>query len=150
MLAPIQFAACLISIFLVLRFLVTGTDAWLAHSSILIKTVLLLTIMFTGCLWERDVFGQYLFAPAFFWEDVVSMGVIALHLAYVYGLLMQQWSTDSLMIIALLAYAAYLVNAVQFVLKLRAARLQSKANLANEHDLGQQSGTFHPAQGHVS
>jgi 3-vinyl bacteriochlorophyllide hydratase len=30
----------------------------------------------------KSVFGQYLFAPAFYWEDVVSMAVIALHTAY--------------------------------------------------------------------
>ena len=30
------------------------------------------TIMVTGAIWEKVVFGQYLFAPAFFWEDVFS------------------------------------------------------------------------------
>ncbi len=128
-LAPLQFLVCLISIALVVRFLITGADQWLAHQSILLKTVLLLTIMLTGCLWEHDVYGQYLFAPAFFWEDVVSMIVISLHLVYVFGLVTQFWSANTLMTIALTAYATYLVNAIQFVLKLRQARLQSQAKI---------------------
>jgi 3-vinyl bacteriochlorophyllide hydratase len=105
----------------------TGNGEQIAHQSILLKTALLLTIMATGCLWERDVFGQYLFAPTFFWEDVVSLMVIGLHLIYVAGLIQLQWSSTTLMWIALAAYATYLVNAAQFVWKLRQARLQMKS-----------------------
>ena len=86
-LAPIQFLVFLVSITLVIRYLVTGEDYQLATVSILIKTFFLLLIMLTGCIWEKVVFGKYLFADAFFWEDVVSMGVIFLHLEYVYALL---------------------------------------------------------------
>ena len=80
--------------------------------------------MVTGSLWEKDVFGKYLFAPAFFWEDVVSFGVIALHTAYLVCLLTGCAERDGLMWLALVAYAAYVTNAAQFLLKLRAARLQ--------------------------
>jgi hypothetical protein len=66
---------------------VTGEGYGAATVSILIKTFLLYLIMVTGAIWEKVVFGQYLFAPAFFWEDVVSFGVIALHTAYLWGLL---------------------------------------------------------------
>jgi 3-vinyl bacteriochlorophyllide hydratase len=125
-LAPIQFLVCLISIVLVASFLLTGEGEQIAHQSILLKTVLLLTIMVTGCLWEHDVYGKYLFAPAFFWEDVVSMVVISLHLTYVVGLLQLQWNAGTLMWIALAAYSTYLINAAQFVWKLRQARLQVK------------------------
>ena len=86
-LAPLQFLACLVSLVLVLRFLTTGAGYEAATASIIVKTILLLTIMITGAIWEKVVFGQYLFAPAFFWEDVVSFGVIALHLVYVAALL---------------------------------------------------------------
>jgi CO/xanthine dehydrogenase Mo-binding subunit len=51
--------------------------------------------MLTGCIWEKVVFGKYLFADAFFWEDVVSMGVIFLHLAYVYALLQDALSPQA-------------------------------------------------------
>ncbi|HEY1313716.1 MAG TPA: 2-vinyl bacteriochlorophyllide hydratase, partial [Steroidobacteraceae bacterium] len=86
-LAPIQFVVFLVSAVLVLNFLVTGAGFAAATTSVVIKTLVLYTIMITGCIWERAVFGRYLFAPAFFWEDFVSMFVLALHTAYLGALL---------------------------------------------------------------
>lgn len=125
-LAPTQFIVFLASLGLVLWYLATGELLEWAAWSIIIKTLILYTIMVTGAIWEKEVFGHYLFAPAFFWEDVVSMGVIVLHTAY-----LVVWFGDFLtpvqqMWIALAAYAAYVVNAMQFLLKLRAARLQEE------------------------
>jgi 3-vinyl bacteriochlorophyllide hydratase len=124
-LAPVQFVVFLVSLALVIRFLLTGTGYNAATTSIMIKTFVLLTIMVTGAIWEKVVFGQYLLAPAFFWEDVVSFVVIALHLAYVAALLTQALTPVGEMTLALCAYATYVLNAAQFVLKLRTARLQS-------------------------
>jgi 3-vinyl bacteriochlorophyllide hydratase len=123
-LAPLQFLAFLVSLALVLRFLQTGEGQGIATLSILAKTILLYTIMITGAVWEKAVFGRYLFADAFFWEDVFSMLVLALHTAYLAALVSGALDARSQMAIALAAYAAYIVNATQFVLKLRAARLQ--------------------------
>jgi 3-vinyl bacteriochlorophyllide hydratase len=125
-LAPVQFLVFAVSVVLVTRALLTGEHTTAAHVSILVKTVLLYTIMVTGAIWEKVVFGQYLFAPAFFWEDVVSFLVIALHTIYLGGLLSGRLSTTALFIVALSSYAVYVVNAVQFLLKLRAARLQER------------------------
>jgi 3-vinyl bacteriochlorophyllide hydratase len=126
-LAPLQFAVFVISLILVLRYLWTGAGYEAATWSILIKTGFLYLIMVTGAIWEKIVFGQYLFAPAFFWEDVFSFAVIALHTAYVWALFSGALEPVSLMLLALLAYAAYVINAGQFLLKLRAARLQTEA-----------------------
>lgn len=126
-LAPIQFAAFAVSLVLVLRFVMTGHGYEAATVSILVKTALLLTIMVTGAIWEKVVFGQYLFAPAFFWEDVFSFVVIALHLAYVWALLSGRLGPDGQMMLALAAYLTYVINAGQFLLKLRAARLGVRA-----------------------
>ena len=123
-LAPIQFLVFAVSVVLVLRSLLTGDGVLAAHISIIAKTILLYTIMVTGAIWEKVVFGQYLFAPAFFWEDVVSFVVIALHTIYLAGLLTGRLPTTTLFLVALSAYTVYVVNAVQFILKLRAARLQ--------------------------
>ena len=122
-LAPVQFLIFLISLALVLRYLATGDGQSLATGSVVVKTFALYLIMVTGCIWEKVVFDCYLFAPAFFWEDMFSMLVLALHTAYLVALLTGILGTDTLMYLALAAYAAYVVNAVQFVLKLRAARL---------------------------
>ena len=123
-LAPIQFLVFMVSAVLVVRSLVTGQGEFAAHMSIIAKTILLYTIMVTGAIWEKVVFGQYLFAEAFFWEDAVSFVVIALHTIYLGGLLTDRLSTNTLFLVALAAYSVYVVNAVQFILKLRAARLQ--------------------------
>jgi 3-vinyl bacteriochlorophyllide hydratase len=128
-LAPVQFLVMGISVFLVLRYLKTGQGLEAAHLSIIIKTFVLYTIMVTGAIWEKVVFGQYLFHESFFWEDVVSFFVIGQHTAYLVGLYLK-WDPRFLMWMALVAYAAYTVNAIQFILKLRAARLQEAAEKA--------------------
>jgi len=122
-LAPLQFGVFIVSLWLVLRFLMTGEGETAATVSIVIKTFVLYTIMVTGSLWERDVYGKYLFARAFFWEDVVSILVLALHTAYLGVLLSGLLDARQQMLLALLGYAAYVVNATQFVWKLRMARL---------------------------
>jgi 3-vinyl bacteriochlorophyllide hydratase len=124
-LAPLQFLVFAVSLVLVLRYLATSDGYQAATVSILIKTALLYTIMVTGAIWEKVVFGQYLFAPAFFWEDVVSFVVIALHTLYLYGLVTESIAPVQLMLIALTAYVTYALNATQFLLKLRRARLDT-------------------------
>ncbi|MEE4381929.1 MAG: 2-vinyl bacteriochlorophyllide hydratase [Pseudomonadales bacterium] len=126
-LAPLQFLVFLFSLGLVIRYLTTGAGYEAATASIVLKTLVLYTIMVTGAIWEKVVFGRYLFAPAFFWEDVFSMVVIALHTAYLVALFAGA-STGVQMAIALAAYGTYLINAVQFILKLRAARLAAEAH----------------------
>ncbi len=123
-LAPIQFLVCLVSTGLVLRYLMTGMGADAATASIIVKTLLLYAIMITGSIWEKVVFGQWLFAEPFWWEDLVSFLVLGLHTLYLVALLHDWWSTRDRMILALVAYAVYAVNAAQFLLKLRAARRQ--------------------------
>ena len=125
-LAPLQFVVFLVSLGLVLRYMATGAGYEVATLSIIIKTGVLYLIMITGAIWEKIVFGQWLFAPAFFWEDVFSFVVIALHTLYIVGLLGGFYGSETLMLIALAAYAAYIVNAGQFLWKLRMARLQSE------------------------
>lgn len=126
-LAPIQFLLFLISLTLVLRYLVTGDGAGAATASIVAKTIALYAIMITGSIWEKQVFGKWLFVPAFFWEDVFSMLVLALHSAYLVALIGGYGTERGRMLLALAAYVSYAINATQFLLKLRAARLQSPA-----------------------
>ncbi|MEM1377271.1 MAG: 2-vinyl bacteriochlorophyllide hydratase [Pseudomonadota bacterium] len=124
-LAPLQFVVFLVSVGLIIRFMATGEGLFAANLSIIIKTLVLYTIMITGAIWEKVVFGQYLFARAFFWEDVFSMLVLALHTAYLIAVFGGLLSAGALMWLALAAYGAYVINAAQFIWKLRMARLQS-------------------------
>ena len=127
-LAPVQFLVFLVSLGLVLRYLHTGEGLDWAIGSVVAKTFVLYLIMVTGCVWEKVVFGVYLFAPAFYWEDVFSMLVLALHTAYLVAVFNDLLTATDLMLLALAAYAAYVINAGQFLLKLRAARLQAEAD----------------------
>ncbi len=129
-LAPLQFVAFAISLALVLRYLTTGRGYEAATVSILIKTIALFTIMITGSIWEKKVFGRWLFAPAFFWEDVFSMLVLGLQTAYVVALITGWGTARQQMLIAVAAYAAYAINATQFLLKLRAARLEGRSEIS--------------------
>jgi 3-vinyl bacteriochlorophyllide hydratase len=124
LLAPIQFIIFGISLYLVLDYLRTGDNKDWALWSVVIKTVALYTIMITGAIWEKVVFGKYLFAESFFWEDVFSMLVIALHTAYLIALFWNLLDTTQLMWLALAAYFTYVINAGQFIWKLRMARLE--------------------------
>ncbi|MEO1135346.1 MAG: 2-vinyl bacteriochlorophyllide hydratase [Pseudomonadota bacterium] len=127
-LAPIQFLIFLVSLWLVIAYLATGSGFAEATLSVVIKTAVLYTIMITGAIWEKDVYGQYLFAPAFFWEDLLSMGVLALHTAYIAAVFLNIGTPRDQMILALTAYIAYLINAGQYIWKLRQARLQAPAS----------------------
>jgi 3-vinyl bacteriochlorophyllide hydratase len=129
-LAPVQFLVCLVSLYLVLQYLISGQGYELATISVVVKTFFLYLIMLTGSIWEKVVFGKYLFAESFFWEDVFSMLVISLHTIYLYFLITGGMSDRSLMYLALAAYVSYFINAGQFIYKLRMARLQSNNQVA--------------------
>lgn len=136
-LAPLQFLVFLVSLSLIVRFLWSGQGEMAATVSILIKTLFLCLIMVTGAIWEHEVFGQYLFAKPFFWEDVVSMFVIAFHIFYVVALFSGVLDTNALMLLALIAYLLYVINAAQFLVKFRLARagksIEKETTLAAQH-----------------
>ncbi len=124
-LAPLQFLAFAASVTLVIRFLETGVGYAAATASILVKTGFLYAIMITGSAWEKAVFGKWLFAPSFFWEDVFSILVLVLQTAYLVTLIFRLATPQQQMGLAIAAYAVYLFNAGQFLLKLRTARIQA-------------------------
>jgi 3-vinyl bacteriochlorophyllide hydratase len=122
-LAPVQFLIFGVSLFLIIRFLTIGEGESAAEISIVLKTCALYAIMITGSIWEKAVFDEWLFAKPFFWEDVFSMAVLALHTAYLV-MLFNGWGTpQDRMYVALAGYATYVINAGQFLYKLRMARL---------------------------
>ena len=125
-LAPMQFLVFIISLALVIRTLNTGEGAYAADVMFVLKTLFLYTIMVTGAIWEKVVFGKYLFAKAFFWEDVFSMLVIALHTLYLVMLFGAFGTIQERLVVALAAYGAYVINAGQFIWKLRMARLEGE------------------------
>lgn len=132
-LAPAQFLVFLVSLVLVVRALTTGNGVAAASASVVVKTLFLYAIMVTGAIWEKRVFGRYLFAKAFFWEDVFSMLVLTLHTAYLVALFTSWLDARGQLLLALAAFATYVINATQFILKLRAARLGEERAPARAH-----------------
>ena len=124
-----------ISVCLITRYLVTGQGEALAVWSVVFKTLVLYAIMVTGSIWEKVVFDKWLFAKSFFWEDVFSFLVLGLHTAYLWVLFMGSMPTRDQLWLALAAYAAYAINAGQFLWKLKAARIQERATLALQKEL---------------
>ncbi|MCF8169969.1 MAG: 2-vinyl bacteriochlorophyllide hydratase [Methylotenera sp.] len=134
-LAAFQFIVFAVSVCLIARYMVTGEGETAAVWSVVFKTLVLYAIMVTGSIWEKVVFDKWLFAPAFFWEDVFSFLVLGLHTAYLWSLYTGNMGTRDQLWLALAAYAAYAINAGQFLLKLRAARAQERATLAMHQEL---------------
>jgi len=134
-LAAFQFIVFAVSVCLIARYMVTGEGETAAVWSVVFKTMVLYAIMVTGSIWEKVVFDKWLFAPAFFWEDVFSFLVLGLHTAYLWSLYTGSMGTREQLWLALAAYAAYAINAGQFLLKLRAARAQERATLAMHQEL---------------
>lgn len=134
-LAAFQFLVFAVSVCLIARYMVTGNGETAAVWSVVFKTLVLYAIMVTGSIWEKVVFDKWLFAPAFFWEDVFSFLVLGLHTAYLWSVFTGNMGTRDQLWLALAAYAAYAINAGQFLLKLRAARAQERATLAMHQEL---------------
>ena len=134
-LAAFQFLVFAVSVCLIARYMVTGNGETAAVWSVVFKTLVLYAIMVTGSIWEKVVFDKWLFAPAFFWEDVFSFLVLGLHTAYLWSVYTGNMGTREQLWLALAAYAAYAINAGQFLLKLRAARAQERATLAMHQEL---------------
>ena len=136
-LAAFQFIVFAVSVCLIARFMVTGQGETAAIWSVVFKTLVLYTIMVTGSIWEKVVFDQWLFAHSFFWEDVFSFLVLGLHTAYLWALFTGSMSIREQLYLALAAYAAYAINAGQFLWKLKAARRQERASLALQKELSE-------------
>ena len=115
--APIQLLIFLISLGFVIYSLVTGGGAFeITNITIYVKITTLYIMFITGMLWEKDVFGHYVFAPEFFWEDVVSTMLLTTHTAYLVASLLGA-SKTTLLVIIVIAYLNYLFNASQYFVK---------------------------------
>ena len=110
-LAPLQFVVFLVSLGLVVRFLVTGDGEEIADGVGRRQDARALHDHDHRLDLGEGGLRRYLFAAAFFWEDVFSMLVLALHTAYLAALFLGLLGPRALMLLALAAYAAYVINA---------------------------------------
>ncbi|PJF25452.1 MAG: 2-vinyl bacteriochlorophyllide hydratase [Phototrophicales bacterium] len=129
-LAPLQLLTFIISVTLIIRYLSTGLDYEITTISILIKIALMWLITITGMLWEKEVFGQWFLAPQFFWEDVMNAVSLILHNGYFVALLLGASERD-LVLVMLVAYASYMINFAQFLVRGLRARKQRQSAAGN-------------------
>jgi 3-vinyl bacteriochlorophyllide hydratase len=85
--------------------------------SVLIKIGLMVGAMVSGAFWERDVFGQFWFAPEYFVEDVITAIVFYLHLAYLYAVYFAPFDGKLTLPTLVIAYTAYVINVGQYVIR---------------------------------
>jgi 3-vinyl bacteriochlorophyllide hydratase len=87
------------------------------HQSVLVKVALMLGAIITGALWEKDVFGQYWFAPEFLAEDTMTLNVFILHISYL-GLAAANPENITVQIgMLIVAYGVYIANVAQYVVR---------------------------------
>lgn len=127
--APIQLLIFIVSLGFVIYSLSTDGQAFeITNATIIVKIITLYIMFITGMLWEKDVFGHYVFAPEFFWEDVVSSVLLTTHTAYLVALLAGA-PKNLLLLIIIVAYLNYLFNALQYFIKFLKNRQRKSATL---------------------
>jgi 3-vinyl bacteriochlorophyllide hydratase len=115
--APIQLLVFIVSaIFVIYSLISDGKGFDITNITILVKIAVLYFMFITGMFWEKDVFGKYYLSPEFFWEDVVSTILLTTHTAYLIALLAGAPKT-ALLIVIIIAYINYLINALQYFVK---------------------------------
>jgi 3-vinyl bacteriochlorophyllide hydratase len=117
-LAPIQFLVFIGGVVITALYS-AGTIqdfAWVTYA-ILVKTLFFIILFATGAIWEKEVFGMWVFSPEFFWEDVGSTIAIAVHFLYFVFAAMNS-SKEILVWAAYAAYFTYVANAAQYLIRI--------------------------------
>ncbi len=118
-LAPIQFlffiAGLTITVLYANALFVPGIY-WVSLA-ILFKTLFFALLFVTGMFFEKEVFDQWVYSKEFFWEDVGSTVAASFHLLYFF----LAWfgaSQEVLLWDAFLAYFTYVLNALQYLVRI--------------------------------
>jgi 3-vinyl bacteriochlorophyllide hydratase len=132
-LAPIQFIMFLMGVTITYLY---KYDIWIDNFAwvtffVTLKTFMLFLIFITGGFFEKEVFGAFAFAPEFFWEDFGSSIAMVVHVSY-FILFYMGLDESILLWTALAAYLSYLINALQFVIRLLLEKRNEKKMNAGE------------------
>ena len=126
-LAPIQFlffiAGLTITALYYNHFLVTGFY-WVSIA-ILFKTLFFALLFTTGMFFEKEVFDQWVYSKEFFWEDIGSTVAASFHLLYFF-LAFLGYSQEVLIWDAFLAYFTYVINALQYLVRIILEKLNER------------------------
>lgn len=117
-LAPIQFVVFIVGFILTYLYYVGEIQNFdVVTYAIVVKTIFIVVLFVTGAFFEKEIFGKWVYAPEFFWEDVGSTIAVAVHFLY-FILAAFQFSKEALIWCAFAAYFSYVVNAAQYLIRL--------------------------------
>lgn len=119
LLAPVQFVIFLTGIGLNALYASNpaSIDFFWISVAILFKTLFFVILFITGMFFEKDIFGKWVFSKEFFWEDVGSSVATFFHFLY-FVLAWKGYPDDTLVIWATVAYSSYIINAVQYLVRI--------------------------------
>lgn len=118
-LAPIQFFVFLagVTVNILVAYHIVAIDFFWVSVAILFKTLFFAILFITGMFFEKEIFGKWIFSKAFLWEDVGSTIAAVFHLLYFF-LAWMGASETVLVWEACLAYLTYVLNALQYLVRI--------------------------------
>jgi 3-vinyl bacteriochlorophyllide hydratase len=118
-LAPFQFLIFLAGVTVTTLYAnhVFAIDFYWVSLAILFKTLFFALLFITGMFFEKEIFDQWVYSKEFLWEDVGSTVAGAFHLLYFF-LAYMGYSEKVLAGEAYLAYLTYVVNALQYLVRI--------------------------------
>ncbi|MDP8305091.1 MAG: 2-vinyl bacteriochlorophyllide hydratase [Candidatus Chlorobium antarcticum] len=126
-LAPIQFIVFLIGISVTALYAMDSSlfSFYWVSVAILFKSFLFGLLFVTGAYFEKEIFDQWVFSKEFLWEDIGSVLAAAFHLLY-FVLAFMGASEDLLVQEAFLAYFTYVLNALQYLVRIILEKLHER------------------------
>ncbi|ACF15167.1 2-vinyl bacteriochlorophyllide hydratase [Chloroherpeton thalassium ATCC 35110] len=117
-LAPIQFVVFIIGVILTVMYYHGALEDFsIVTWALLIKTLFLVVLFVTGAFFEKEIFDIWVFSPEFLWEDIGSSIATTVHFLY-FILAYMGKSEDVLVWTAFAAYFSYVVNAIQYLVRI--------------------------------
>ncbi len=123
-----QLLAFFVSVGLLVAYFFGRVSFAVVHDAVMTKIGLMVGAVITGALWEKDVFGSYWFAAEFLVEDVMTVNVFILQIAYVLMAYTHPENLGVILWVLGLAYFVYVGNVAQYIV--RTANMGKKPNPA--------------------
>jgi len=126
-LAPIQFLIFVAGVTITILY-ANGlfiTDFYWVSVVILFKTLFFALLFITGMFFEKEIFDKWVYSKEFLWEDIGSTVAAAFHLLY-FVLAFLGYPEDVLIWEAFLAYFTYVVNALQYLVRIILEKLNER------------------------
>lgn len=118
-LAPIQFLIFLTGVVLNTLYAnnIVQIDFFWISIAILFKTLFFAILFITGMFFEKEIFDKWVYSPEFLWEDVGSTVAAFFHLLY-FVMAWMGYSEKVLVTEAYIAYMTYVINALQYLIRI--------------------------------